>query len=201
MSIGSASNRSCDASGRPREPPSKPRWPNAMNGWMSLPLCIHKAGRRVGCCCPRSALRSSLSRLSAFAEEVGAGPDKQIVLVLDRAGWHSSARLILPEGIHLVFLPPYSPEVQQAPRLWPLSNEPLANRVFTSLDELEEVQAARCRWLQAHPEIVQAHTCFRWSPMLSEIAVRLPAAACGTPFQQLIAPVTATLISGPPTRQ
>jgi IS1 transposase len=34
--------------------------------------------------------------------------------------------------------------------------------------------------------------------MLSEIAVRLPAAACGTPFQQLIAPVTATLISGPP---
>jgi len=65
------------------------------------------------------------------------------VLVLGRAGWHSSARLTLPEGIHLVFLPPYSPEVQLAERLWSLSNEPVANRVFTSLDELEEVQAER----------------------------------------------------------
>jgi hypothetical protein len=88
------------------------------------------------------------------------------LLVLDRTGWHSSARLTLPEGIHLVFLPPYSPEVQPAERLWSLSNEPVANRVFTSLDELEEVQAERCRWLQAHPEIVQAHTCFHWWPFL-----------------------------------
>jgi len=61
MSIGSASNRSCDASGLQREPRSKPRWPNATNGCMSLPLCTPKAGRRVGCCCPRSALRSSPS--------------------------------------------------------------------------------------------------------------------------------------------
>jgi len=133
---------------------------------MSLLLFTHKAGRRAGGSCPQSTLRSSPSRLSAFAQEVGAGPDKQIVLVLDRAGWHSSARLQLPEGIHLVFLPPYSPEVQPAERLWPLSNEPLANRIFTSLDELEEVQAERCRWLQAHPEIVQAHTCFHWWPVL-----------------------------------
>ena len=123
-----------------------------------------KVGRRVGCCCPRSALRSSPSRLSAFAEEVGAGPDKQIVLVLDRAGWHSSARLTLPEGIHLVFLPPYSPEVQPAERLWPLSNEPLANRAFVSLDELEQVQVERCRWLQAHPALIHSYTCFHWWP-------------------------------------
>ena len=59
--------------------------------------------------------------LAAFAEEVGAGPNKHIVLVLDRAGWHSSARLSVPEGIHLVFLPPHSPEVQPSERLWPLS--------------------------------------------------------------------------------
>ena len=44
--------------------------------------------------------------------------------------------------------------------------EPLANRVFPSLDELEEVQAERCRWLQAHPQIVQVQTCFHWWPFL-----------------------------------
>ncbi len=71
-----------------------------------------------------------------------------------------------PCAIQLLFLPPYSPEVQQAPRLWPLSNEPLANRVFASLDELEQVQAERCRWLQDHPAVVRAHTCFHWWPSL-----------------------------------
>ena len=97
---------------------------------------------------------------------MGAGVDKQIVLVLDRAGWHRSAQLWLPVGIHLVFLPASAPEVQPAERLWPLSNEPLANRVFTSLDELEQVQAERCRWLLDHPEVVKAHTCFHWWPTL-----------------------------------
>src|SRR5258708_26215556 len=31
--------------------------------------------------------------LAAFAQQVGASPTKQIVLVLDRAGWHASVRL------------------------------------------------------------------------------------------------------------
>lgn len=68
---------------------------------------------------------------------------------MDQAGWHKSRDLVLPEGLHGLFLPAHSPELQPAERLWPLSNEPLANRVVTSLDELEQVQAERCRWLQA----------------------------------------------------
>ena len=71
---------------------------------------------------------------------------------------------MIAESIHLVFLPPYSPELQSAERLWPLSNEPLANRFFTSLDELEQVQAERCRWLQAHLPLIRAQTLFHWWP-------------------------------------
>ena len=44
--------------------------------------------------------------LAAFAEAVGASPTKQIVLVLDRAGWHTSLRLRVPACVHLLFLPP-----------------------------------------------------------------------------------------------
>src|SRR6266446_7750619 len=44
-------------------------------------------------------------------------------LVLDQAGWHSSKELVVPEGIHLLFLPPHSPELQPCERLCPLSNE------------------------------------------------------------------------------
>lgn len=73
--------------------------------------------------------------LAAFAQEQGAGPHKQILLVLDQAGWHKSGDLVVPEGLHLPFLPSHSPELQPAERLWPLPNEPLSNRVFSSLDE------------------------------------------------------------------
>jgi hypothetical protein len=31
------------------------------------------------------------------------------VLVLDRAGWHTSQRLRVPEHVHLLFLPPPRP--------------------------------------------------------------------------------------------
>jgi hypothetical protein len=93
--------------------------------------------------------------LAAFAQEQGVGPDQHILLVLDQAGWHTSADLQLPPGLHLLFLPSHSPELQPAERLWPLSNEPLANRALASLDELEQLQAERCRWLQAHPEVIR----------------------------------------------
>jgi len=75
---------------------------------------------------------------------VGAGPHKQIVLVLDRAGWHSSVKLRIPEHLHVLFLPAYSPELQPAEHLWPLTNTALANRHFASIDELEDAQAQRC---------------------------------------------------------
>jgi transposase len=103
--------------------------------------------------------------LRAFAEEQEVGPNKHLVLVLDQAGWHKSRELQVPEGLHLLFLPSHSPELQPAERLWPLSNEPLANRALTSLDELEQVQAERCRWLQAHPEIIRGRTSFHWWPV------------------------------------
>jgi transposase len=102
--------------------------------------------------------------LANFAQAQGVGPAKQIVLALDGAGWHSGTAVQVPAGLHLVPLPPYSPELQPAERLWPLSNEPLVNRVFASLDELEQVQADRCRWLQAHPEVIQGRTSYHWWP-------------------------------------
>jgi hypothetical protein len=42
--------------------------------------------------------------LQQFAQAVGANKHKQIVLVLDRAGWHTSKALTVPEGLHLALL-------------------------------------------------------------------------------------------------
>lgn len=104
------------------------------------------------------------TELQAFASQVGAGPGKQIVLILDRAGWHASVRLQVPEHIHLLFLPAYSPELQPAEHLWPLTNTALANLHFPSIEDLENAQAARCAVLQGQPNLVRSATCFAWWP-------------------------------------
>jgi transposase len=102
--------------------------------------------------------------LEHFARATGAGPHKRILLVLDGAGWHSSRALKVPEGIQLTFLPPYTPELQPAERLWPLIHEPIVNRPIETLDELEHIVVQRCRTLTADSERIRDHTLFDWWP-------------------------------------
>jgi transposase len=100
--------------------------------------------------------------LAGFARQTGAGRERHIILVLDNAGWHGPEGLAVPEGISLVFLPPPSPELQPAEHLWPLVDEPVVNRHFATLADLEAVVAERCRRLE--PAILKPHTDFHWWP-------------------------------------
>lgn len=61
----------------------------------------------------RDAFRISLE---LFAIDADAGPHRQIVLVVDGAGWHHAAEAAgeIPEHVHLVYLPPYSPSYSLA---------------------------------------------------------------------------------------
>jgi transposase len=104
------------------------------------------------------------AELAALARQVGASPKKKIVLVLDRAGWHTSLRLRVPTHVYLLFLPPYSPELQPAEHLWPLTNAPLVNRHFQSIEELEDTQLAHCAALQRQLQRIRSTTLFHWWP-------------------------------------
>lgn len=102
--------------------------------------------------------------LGHFAQGVGAGPDKRVLLVVDRAGWHTGGEVEVPEGVELEFLPARSPELQPAERLWPLVNERMANRLFEDLGELEEALVERCLTLSGEPELIRDHTGYYWWP-------------------------------------
>ena len=102
--------------------------------------------------------------LAAFARQAGASPSKQLVLVLDRAGWHSSVKLRVPEHVHLLFLPPSSPGLQPAEHLWPLTNAALVNEHFASSEDLEDAQFAHCAALQQRPDLIRSTTCLHWWP-------------------------------------
>jgi len=121
-------------------------------------------GQSWWCQLPRVTMEAMELALATFAHDEGIDATHRAVLVVDQAGWHISEDLIRPEGIELVFLPSYSPELQPAERLWPLVDEPLANRAFADLDGLETVLVERCRTLEADRDRLKAHTRFHWWP-------------------------------------
>lgn len=100
--------------------------------------------------------------LAEFARDVNPEGKKQIILLLDRAGFHTGKDLDVPQGIELFYLPPYTPELQPAERLWPLLREVVANKVFKTLSDLEEVLVKRCQWFSKNRKKVQEHVGFQW---------------------------------------
>lgn len=113
---------------------------------------------------PTVSAAAFTAALGEFAAAMGVGNGKRVILVLDGAGWHSGRGVAAPAGMHLVPLPPYSPELQPVERVWPLTDEPLANRTFADIAELEAVQAARCLALREQRAAIRAHTRFHWWP-------------------------------------
>jgi transposase len=133
--------------------------------WRYLVGFVHPAaGRTIWQLASAVSIPVFEAELRAFAHAVGAGPKKQIVLVLDQAGWHTSTRLRVPDHVHLLFLPAYSPELQPAEHLWPLTNDALLNAQFADLDALDEAQFARCAALQRQPDRIRSATLFPWWP-------------------------------------
>jgi hypothetical protein len=81
-----------------------------------------------------------------------------------QAGWHTSGEVALPEGIHLEFLPTGSPELMPAERLWPLTNEALANRLFEEISEVEDALVERCVELLDQAGTIRDLTNYHWWP-------------------------------------
>jgi transposase len=102
--------------------------------------------------------------LGEFAKEVGAGENKRILLVVDQAGWHTGKEVELSEGIHLEFLPPGSPELMPAERLWPLTNEGVANGLFEEIEQIERALVERCLELLDQTQIIKGLTNYHWWP-------------------------------------
>lgn len=66
--------------------------------------------------------------------------DRQVLLVLDGAGWHKSHNLTIPNNIKFISLPAYSPELNPTEKLWEyIKNHTIKNKVYSCIKELENV--------------------------------------------------------------
>lgn len=99
-----------------------------------------------------------------FLKEVASRyPDERIVMGVDGAGWHKSEQFPLPPNLRLLFLPPYAPELNPVKHLWDeLREKSFHNRVFDSLNALEDHLEHTLRDLENAPARVYSITAWSW---------------------------------------
>ncbi len=98
-----------------------------------------------------------------LAEVATRHPDENIVMVLDGAGWHKSQTMAIPENLHLLNLPPYSPELNPVEHVWDeLREKHFHNRAFESLDALEDQLIVGLLALEADRQTVKSICGWEW---------------------------------------
>jgi transposase len=65
-------------------------------------------------------------------------PEAEHIVIWDGAGFHQKqGKHELPEHVHVIQLPPYSPELNPIEKLWDIIKDGLCNRIFETLEELK----------------------------------------------------------------
>jgi hypothetical protein len=111
----------------------------------------------------------SAQTMSMFLAEVAQRhADEFVFMVMDQAGWHIAGELRVPANMRLMFLPPYSPELNPAEHLWEaLREDCFANNVFKDLDHVERTLSAGLVALENDSSRTQSMTGFGWITSIS----------------------------------
>ena len=109
-----------------------------------------------------AAMSEFLARFAATLAE-----DEHAIMVLDRAGWHTAKRLEIPSNVTLVWLPPYSPQLDPVERVWLcLREKHWSHRLLDTADAI--VDALRRAWNALTAERLRSLTSY---PYLDQVKI------------------------------
>jgi transposase len=102
--------------------------------------------------------------MNVFLNEMSVRyPDNHLAVVLDGAACHRSRSLNIPENMTLIPLPPYSPELNPQENVWKdMRAEGFYNRVFESMDAVEEALVKVCRLFESSTDRLRRLTHYPW---------------------------------------
>lgn len=111
-----------------------------------------------------TAEKMNTESMSRFLKQVGGAHSQDfIVMVLDGAPSHKGKELEVPDNMALVFLPPYSPELNPAEQIWNvLRRDYFANRVFDSLNAATHQAERGLANLASNREALKSLTNWPW---------------------------------------
>lgn len=68
-------------------------------------------------------------------------PEQLKIVFLDNGAFHKASQLIIPDNVILSFIPPYSPELNPAEKIWDFIKDKLANKIYNTLESLSDAVA------------------------------------------------------------
>jgi len=126
-----------------------------------------------GAVCPGKARGAALvlpfanaDAMNRHLEEIAAmvAPGAHAVVVMDGAGYHGPAALVVPDNITILTLPPYSPELNPIENVWQyLRQNFLANRVFDDYDAILDACCDGWNAFVSLPDKVRSITHRSWA--------------------------------------
>jgi transposase len=122
--------------------------------WVSLYAAVEPAtGVSVALQAPHVNTGTMNVFLKMMSEELG--PHDHAVLIMDQAGWHKAKKLVVPDSITILYLPPYAPELNPIERLWAyLRSRYLSNRIFEDSQHLLDAGAEA--WQRLTPQTLRS---------------------------------------------
>ena len=111
---------------------------------------------------PTVGIEAMNEHLAAISRCVSVGAIA--VLVLDQAGWHTSARLTLPDNIVLLPLPPYAPELNPVENVWEFMRKNwFGHQVWSSYKAIVDACCDAWNKFMQMPEQIASITQRRWA--------------------------------------
>ncbi len=135
---------------RPRQPADQ-RYESA---YLFGAICPAK-GKGAALALPHADTEAMQLHLDEISQSIARGA--HAVLLLDRAGWHTTGYLAVPKNITLIFLPSRAPELNPVENVWQyLRANWLSNRVFNTYEEIIEAACQAWRNLIMRPEAISS---------------------------------------------
>lgn len=134
---------------------SRPRLPADQryeNAYLFGAICPRR-GKGAGLLLPKANTCAMRIHLDEISRNVATGA--HAVVLMDRAGWHKTDKLRVPENLTIILLPSRSPELNPVENVWQyLRQNWLSNTVFEDYQAILEAGCNAWNKLIARPEAI-----------------------------------------------
>ena len=142
---------------RPRQPADQ-RYQNA---YLFGAICPAK-GKGAALLLPEANVQAMQAHLDEISRTVA--PNAHAALIMDRAGWHTTAKLKVPSNISVILLPSRAPELNPMENVWQFMRQTwLSNRVFESYEEIIDIGCWAWNQLVAQPHLIRSIGLRNWA--------------------------------------